>query len=489
MHLATVRQHYQQGLRSVARLIESFEMEIERLTLAQNSSFHLICLERTVESQKSELQRLSQTLENKSAQLLSAQRTNLRAQKEFQTQFAAAQELNHHLQTRIRELEKCLESDSAPRAKLDSHNSSLPPSLDPPWSKPTRTRSLRTRSGLKVGGQPGHTGSTLLQIADPDSVIVHRVDVCGHCQNSLIPVESQRFQKRQIFEIDDGRLAVIEHRVEIKHCGVCRKITKGQFPPQLKAPVQYGTSVFARIVYLNHYQLLPVARTRETMEDLFNCPVSPATIQRATKVCGDKLMRSEFRLKAAVRSSEVIGVDETGIRIAGRIAWVHLARTDLLTHLAAHPKRGRQAFEEIGIINRFAGVLVRDGFSSYQRYEQCRHSLCNVHLLRNLTFVAENEPAQKVWTVPLTQLLLRIKEAVHQAKLKSQPALTAHQRGYFFGSYYKILTEAEQIIRGSPKLKGVHLSAHNLFRRFLLNLSLELKSVCWKPPGVAQLVI
>ena len=37
--------------------------------------------------------------------------------------------------------------------------------------------------------------------------------------------------------------------------------------------------------------------------------------------------------------------------------------------------------DEIGILPQFRGTLVRDGFSSYQWYGQCRHSLCNAHLL------------------------------------------------------------------------------------------------------------
>jgi len=257
-------------------------------------------------------------------------------------------------------LETCLESDTASPLKLDSHNSSLPPSLDPPSSKVKRTRSLRTRLGLKVGGQLGHRGHTLLQVADPDSVIIHRVDICNHCHSSLIPVESRRYRKRQIFEIENGSLSVIELRIEIKRCWVCQQITKGQFPVNIKAPLQYGTSVFSRIVYLNQYQLIPVARTAESMEDLFECSVSLSTIQRAAKVCSGKLMRYEYRLKAAVRGSEVVGVDETGIRVNDEIAWLHLACTDELTHHAMHPKRWRQDFDEIGIISRFEGVLVRD---------------------------------------------------------------------------------------------------------------------------------
>lgn len=187
------------------------------------------------------------------------------------------------------------------------------------------------------------------------------------------------------------------------------------------------------------------------------------------KVCSHKLMRYEYRLKAAVRNSEVIGVDETGIRVNGKIAWVHLARTDELTHLAFHSKRGCQAFDNIGIINRFTGVLVRDGWLPYQKYEQCRHSLCNAHLLRNPTFVAENEPAHKDWADALAKLLLRIKKAVQQAKSNAETALNIHRQNYFFGRYDKLMARAEQIIRGSPKLKGVHLSAHNLYRRFLMN--------------------
>jgi hypothetical protein len=234
LHLAAVRQHYKQGFQSVVRLIENFEMQIEQLTLAQSSDFHTLCLEQTVASQKNEIARLNCTLKNKSQQLLEAQRSN----HQLQLQIEKRGEYEAQMKDRIRELETCLESDSPLPLKRDSHNSNLPPSLDPPWNKPKRTRSLRTRSGLKVGGQIGHRGHTLLQVADPDIVIVHRVDVCIHCQNSLIPVESRRYQKRQIFEIESGKLAAIEHRIEIKHCRVCRQTTKAQFPSGLTAPVQ-----------------------------------------------------------------------------------------------------------------------------------------------------------------------------------------------------------------------------------------------------------
>jgi len=93
-------------------------------------------------------------------------------------------QLNHQLQRRLRELEKSLADGSSTNEpfitiiKRDSHNSNQPPSLDLPWKKPKRTRSLRKKSGLKVGGQPGHPGVTLQQIAAPNRIIIHTTDDC-----------------------------------------------------------------------------------------------------------------------------------------------------------------------------------------------------------------------------------------------------------------------------------------------------------------------
>ena len=351
----------------------------------------------------------------------------------------------------------------------------MPPSLDPPWNKPPRTRSLRRQSGRPVGGVPGHRGFTLRQVSEPDLVIVQRVNVCQHCHYSLVQVESIRFNKRQIFEIENGSLFVTEHQAEVKLCPLCRQISKGHFPDHLKAPVQYGTSVFSRIVYLNQYQLLPVARTAESMNDLFCCPVSLATIVRAAKVCTHKLFRFEYRLKVALRQSEVMGVDETGININGQNNWVHVARTDDLTHLAFHQKRGKAAIDEIGIINEFKGVLIRDGFLSYQQYEQCRHSLCNVHLLRDLIFVGENEPPHQGWTDQLAQLLLEIKAAVESAKSGSLANLDNSLQNSFADRYDQIMMGAESAIRGSPKPKDYHLSARSLCKRSIRNKELILR--------------
>jgi len=181
------------------------------------------------------------------------------------------------------------------------------------------------------------------------------------------------------------------------------------------------------------------------MRDLFGCRISAATIQRAARVSSGKLVNIEQRIKAALRDSSVIGVDETGLRVAGSGGYIHVARTDELTHYGFDDRRGKAAMDEIGILPQFTGTLVRDGFSSYQWYEQCRHSLCNVHLLRDLVFVAEVTPSQKVWTTPLSKLLLKMKDAVGEAKTDAKGEFSERMKNDFMRRYDKLVKKADRL--------------------------------------------
>lgn len=352
-------------------------------------------------------------------------------------------QLNHQLLRRLRELEGELERGHQELTQRDSHNSSLPPSLDLPWQKAPRTRSLRKQSGLKPGAQVGHRGTTLRQVAQPDQIIVHTPETCTGCGSAIQHTTPAISIRRQVFDISEGRVKVTEHRAEARRCTACGTSTKAKFPAQVRAPVQYGPGVLSRSVYLHLYQLLPVARTSETMRDLFACHISVATIQRAARVSSGNLVNTEQRIKAAIRHASVIGVDETGLRVAGSGGFIHVARTEELTHYAYDARRGKAAMDEIGILPQFTITLVRDGFTSYKWYEQCRHSLCNVHLLRDLVFVEESAPAQKVCTTPLAKLLLKMKEAVAAAQADAR--LNEQTKNEFLQRYDKLLKRADRL--------------------------------------------
>lgn len=420
---------YQMGAGAVFRYLQQIEHRVEdaeaRVARSQQAQVDLLT---------TELTRTRATLARKSQALIHER------------------QLNRQLVRRIRELEREIER-STTTLERDSHNSSMPPSLDPPWKKVQRTRSLRKKSDLKVGGQPGHPGSTLRQVAQPHEVIIHAPEACTDCGAPVYDIKPQTIIRRQVFDICDGCVKVTEHRAETRRCSTCGAMMKAKFPAHVRAPVQYGHGVLSRSVYLHLYQLLPVARTAETMTDLFECRISAATIQRAARVSSAKLVNTEQRIKSAIRDSAVIGVDETGLRVAGRGGYIHVARTEELTHYAYDARRGKAAMDEIGILPQFTGTLVRDGFSSYKWYEQCRHSLCNVHLLRDLVFIKEVNPEQKVWTTPLSKLLLKIKSTVAEAKTGAEVGLSEQIKNDFLRRYDKLVKQADRINPPQPNRK------------------------------------
>src|SRR5215210_6182988 len=107
---------------------------------------------------------------------LSEQVGQLKGQvKRLQAEVSDLRGHNFQLQRRNAELEALVVKDS--------HNSSRPPSTDPPWAK--RTKSLRRPSGRRPGGQAGHLGETLRLSERPGRVVEHRPRECRSCHAPL----------------------------------------------------------------------------------------------------------------------------------------------------------------------------------------------------------------------------------------------------------------------------------------------------------------
>ncbi|MDQ3803340.1 MAG: IS66 family transposase [Acidobacteriota bacterium] len=289
----------------------------------------------------------------------------------------------------------------------DSHNSSRPPSSDPPWAK--RTRSLRRPSGRRPGGQPGHAGRTLRLTQKPQRVLTHRPQRCRHCSSPLAGARSTSVERRQVIELVPARLRVTEHRAEVVRCASCGRRTKASFPSGVRATVQYGPSILARALYLHDYQLLPYARAAEAMRELFGCAMSAGTLSTAVRRCAAGLLETELKVKRGLRRSPLIHADETGLRVNQQLAYVHVASSSWLTHYASDGRRCKAAIDEIGILPFYRGTCVHDGRPSYTHYPGCRHAPCGAHLLRELTFFEELSEETKVWASPLKELLLEMK--------------------------------------------------------------------------------
>lgn len=312
---------------------------------------------------------------------------------------------------RIKELED--------QISKNSRNSSKPPSSDG-FKKPG-PKSLREKSGKKPGGQKGHKGTTLKMVSNPDITERHEVNQCGNCKKDLSDQSPDSIDRRQVYELPPLKITVTEHKAEVKGCPCCGHLNKADFPTGVDRYVQYGPGVKGLITYLQGYQLLPCERTSELFSDLFNHKLSTGTLINTCNKAFTKLADFEERLKQLLVECAVAGFDETGFRVMGNRTWLHSCSTEKFAYYAVHQSRGREAMNHAGILPNFKGVAIHDFYSSYFGYD-CKHGLCNAHVLRELIFIKER--FGQSWAEDMVNLLLKMKQAKEKAISKGKSALS-----------------------------------------------------------------
>ena len=315
---------------------------------------------------------------------------------------------------------------------LNSTNSSKPPSSDG-LNRP-KPKSQRQSGKRNSGGQPGHPGKTLCQVAEPDHVEQHgpapQCDACG------LMLQAEVVQVRQVFDLPAQRHEVTEHQLMQAQCP-CGKVHRGVFPAGVVAPVQYGPRVLAAAAYLNQHQMLPQQRSAELLGEMCGLPMSAATVQMATLRVQGQVTPVVRAVRHALLDVPVLNADESGLRVNKLLQWLHVACSDTLVWMARHAKRGKEAFDALELLPLYRGVLVHDGWLSY-RDLVCLHALCNAHHLRELLFLAEELKQSWAW-----EMIDLLRLACHEVNASPEAVLTASRLAHFGGEYTRILDAAE----------------------------------------------
>jgi transposase len=347
----------------------------------------------------------------------------------------------------------------------DSHNSSKPPSSDGLKKKP---KSLRHKSGKKSGGQEGHAGHRLESVRDPQYVKVHPVTQCSHCEASLAEVKVDGYEKRQVFDLPEVKLEVTEHQTEIKTCPVCGEITEAEFPTDVSQETQYGPRVRAQMVYFNEYQFIPLERTSEVIEDLYQQAIAEGTVVAADERVAEQVAPVNAKVKThLIDTEEPVRFDETGVRIEGKLNWLHSASTEQATYYEIHKRRGSEAMDHIGILPKRTGWSIHDYWKAYLKYANTQHGLCNAHNIRDLIFILEIE--KQSWAGEMLDLLLKIKQTVETAKDGSQIALSDEQIASFNLQYDQNVSAGLLINPAPERMEGKRGRVKQSFTKNMLD--------------------
>jgi len=418
--MAKQKQKFEVSKKNQARLIQQLQKENASLEKEKSS----------LEKEKASLEKEKSSLDKENASL-EKEKSSLEKEK------AELKKENEELKNQINSLREQLNKDS--------HNSSKPPSSD---GFKKKIKSLRESSGKKPGGQPGHVGHTLEMVENPDHITVYEIDKCEKCGYSLDSEGIFNVESHQVFDIPVLKIEVTEHQAERKRCPKCGAMNKAKFPPQASNIVQYGERINSLISYLSNYQLIPLERVKEFFGDLINHPLSKATVIEMNRKTHEALQLFEQTAKDKIINSSVAHADESGFYCENKRQWLHCASTNTITHYQFHPKRGKEAMDEIGILPYFKGVLIHDFWTPYLKYS-CAHGLCNAHHLRELVFLIEEKNCS--WASDMKKLLLEIKETVDQEKTKPNPnveSLEVKDIKEFEHRYDEII---EQAIEAEPK--------------------------------------
>jgi transposase len=268
-------------------------------------------------------------------------------------------------------------------------------------------------------------------------VRVHQLDrcPCGACHgHSLRSAPVLDYEKRQVFELPHQPLAVTEHRAEIKCCPMSGRRVTAPFPEGVSSPAQYGPRFKAQMVYFNDEHFIPYQRLTRLCEDLYGQPLSEATIVAANQRAYEHLAPFAQKLVEWLPQAPVNHVDESGLRVAKTLHWLHVVSNPSLTFYGVHPKRGTEAMDHFGILPRCTHWLIHDHWKPYFTCEQCLHALCNEHHLRELKFLHEEH--HEAWAQEMSAFLLR-----GLARRKTRGVLNPRQFQKVHAQYHAILRQ------------------------------------------------
>ena len=184
-----------------------------------------------------------------------------------------------------------------------------------------------------------------------------------------------------------------QFNIHIGHCGDCGKRVQGRHPLQTSdaigaAAAQLGPDAHAALSIANKRLGLSHGKCADLFKQLFGIRIDRSTSARSMLRTARRCEPDYETIRQATRASPMVVPDETGWRVNAKNAWLHAFSTENSTYYAIDASRGFEPAEAV-LGADYAGLLIHDGWSPYDRFTQALHQQCLAHLLRRCGEMAE----------------------------------------------------------------------------------------------------
>jgi transposase len=205
---------------------------------------------------------------------------------------------------------------------------------------------------------------------------------CPHCAS--VDVQQTGVEKQYQVEIP-RRPIHRQFNVHVGHCCSCGRRVQGHHPLQTSdalgaAASQLGPNLQAAIIELNKVAGLSYGKVQSSVETLFGIQIHRSTACRVVLRGADRLRSLYEKIEGTLAFQPWVSLDETGWRVGGHKAWLHVLTSEALTYYKID--RGRGADVAASVLGwDYAGTMIHDGWAPYDRFNEADHQQCLAHLL------------------------------------------------------------------------------------------------------------
>lgn len=356
-----------------------------------------------------------------------------------------------------------------------------------------KNKGFRKPSGKPVGRPHGTKGCGGFQIPEnaeymPEQIIPPAR--CAECPRWEECREQATLGSRRNVVDMEIKFTVTPYRNATVECPETENenpVQTSQYPENVKSTNQYGINIVALVTCMYCIGMTSLRRIQSILGPMLKMTLSPATMLKYVNSLAEKIKPTVDAILDQLYWEGHVHCDETGGKINGEMHWLHTICTEAYTFLSIQKKRGREGMDEIGFLLTYSGTIIHDCLRSYWSYLECKHAICNEHILRELKGVSAFFKNASAWADEMASLL---REMLHTRHLADEAHLDHVEQSVidrFSARFDAIITKGKELHpiperepgkRGAPKkgrarslIDRMELRKPEIFR-FITDLSI-----------------